>query len=340
MKKPHLTRKHAIIAGIIVLLIVAYGVLLPYPIHHAAQKRCVVWLECRYCFALTASGCDTLYFNGINADTSFTRVSSNRQDVELKTCGNGFWYSPTFLIHHCRGRILTTTGIAMPDTSLNTVRKLLRPLLQKEGLLFKKQNKQMAENDKQLAYYMNTHDVTDEGYNQVALYQNKFKQKMVQFGKAYNTLNALAKSPHVTAEYLPLFSYRLTTRTHTLSAAARPCRLDTAYLQRGIAVLRTNNRKIPLKCISLSKHLFNLMSFTSDDNPKNVYLLAYNVTPAKRPEAGIVPDKIPGRAWKTKNSTVYHTSLPVLEAGQGAPVVDRQGVLIGIAGPDGIIPIQ
>lgn len=340
MRKLHLSRKQWTIIGAVVFAIAFYGMFLPFPLHYASQNRSLVWLECRYCFALTAPGCDTLYFNGLDSDTTLNSTGTDRTNVENMVRGNGFWYSPTFLIHHCNGRIMTATEVVMPDTSLKKLQSLLPLILTRQQEKMSQEAGDVEASAKQLAYYMNTHGVMDEGFNQVALYNQQFKKKQQAFEKTYSALLKLANVPDVKVEYLPVITYRATLGGDTLQKQSQSCKIDTISHTRGIAILRTASKSTPLRCISLSKHIFNGMSFTSEQSPKSVLMLSYNMTSAKSAEGPIKLNEVKGRAWKEAGNSRYASSLPILQCAVGAPVVDGRGVLIGIAVQNGIIPIK
>lgn len=341
MRRPKFKKKYSISLGCIVVFILLYGILFPFPLQHIHQNRSIVWINCRYCFALTATNCDTVYFNGLQGNYTLKGLSSKCSTAELINQGAGFWYSPYVLFHICQGRIITTAKLALPDSVLPLIRQNLPSILKHESKRFNQRMEDMNTGEKNLSYYMATHNVTDEGYNQVGLYKDKFKELYTDVSQTAKSLRKMAEHGNVNVLFLPHFYCRVNTGGDTINEKRHACHRYQVKAKQGLVILQTDSKFMPLHCVSIAYSPLNFLYFNTAERPKKVLLLAYNYTFTKGSDTkNFHFSKTQGRAWKEKGKKQYVTSLPILDAAQGSPVVDKFGVLIGIADKNSIIPIN
>ena len=335
--------KLLLIIASLVVIITVWGLLMPLPHHRMRQQRCLVWLQNTYCFAMTADGADTVYFNGLRSDTLLSGVSIRRSEALVTRHGTGFWYSPWLLLHHCGGRIMTTSRLALPDTLLDRVDSLIDTLLVRQTALADRQLADLTKSEDHLDYYVKTHSVTDEGYNQVAQYEQQLRQQLKETKILAQTLKHLSRQDHVKLLYLPRYTYRAADRSDTLSTEARPCHLFKPLRQRGLCILQSDTKLNTLGSVSLARPLFTLVRFASSDDPAGVTLMGFNhPLPHGQVTSAFTAGSYKGQAWKDSDfpqSRRYHTDLPILSSAEGSPIVDRRGVLIGVATKQGLIPM-
>lgn len=333
------TSKKIAIPLAVLLAILACAVLLPllsFPGESAAKS--LVWIECRYCYTLTAPGYDTLYFNGIENDTLPRGLSSVRSKAEHTQVGQGCWFSYTSPIHFPQGSILTTSSVAQPDTALEKYGRNVARLASAALRQTKRQRDDITRLDSHLVYYIKTHDVQDEGYTHIAQYEDHYKTTFATLSHLQDLLTkiSMASSPQV--GFLATYTCRHITAEGRLSDTALHCRRIKTY-PNGLVMLRTTDGQTPRTAASLSYPLINGMKFTSSSRPLRVWLAGMNLPGAPDSIEGKRPDRIEGRAWHTAGSTRYATSLPLQTSSRGIPVVNCWGILVGLADEDSIIAI-
>lgn len=335
-------KKHLYIAGTFAGALFIYSLFLPLPLLRRFQHRSVVSVECRYCFALTAKGCDTVFFRNIKGDSTFTGVWTTRDEACTTNVGSGFWYSPGLIFPACFGKLVTSSSIAAPDTLIHNSGKPWASLIARELAQQKRTLSDLKAAKKHFGYYMNTHSVTDEGYNQVAYRQNVVKERLRETLRLIGCLEAIGKSGRPEVVFLPAYAYCSVNRGGFLTGKYRACHRIGSKISgsRGMVILQSDSHLRPAGTTYLSYPLINLMRFTSAEHPRSctMYALNYSLLPDTLTRAQA--SGYTGHVWKTPDAAVYDTDIPLLDCAEGAPVVDHRGVLIGIANQGRIVPIK
>lgn len=332
-------KKYLILLCAILVVTWVYTLFFPLPLQHRYEYRSVVWVECHYSFALSAGGSDSLFFTGIRADSALSNLSLKRENAQAVNAAQGFWYCPLNLLHLSGNRILTSSRLACPDTILPDLQSHIKIFLALSQKRFKLLTAQRASLSNHLSSYMNTHDVHDEGYNQVAKYKDQHATTSVELNKINRIIQTLLKGDSVKISFLPVYSYRYVSKDGTLSKLLS-CSRKKVRTDARITELTPSNQLDHLGTLSLGYPIINFMRFTSPERAKNVILFAFNVTTSPETFSDMKVSRIDGRAWQEKNKRLYSSSLPVLNCAVGAPVVDHRGVLIGMADMNGIVPIK
>ena len=340
MKRLHIKKKYWIPFVSVLLAVGIYSMFFPLPVQHHYEYRSVVWVECRYCFALSAGEGDSLFFGGIDRNARLVNVSSYKEQATRTNYGQGFWYAPVNLFHLTEKRLLTAASIVHPDTILSTLRPEAKEILSTYAAQLGQLSIRQKKEDSHLDYYMNTHGIHDEGYNQVARYSNQHRQQSLEMQRRVQTVQRLLKADDLRVTYLPAYSYRFTSHDGLLSTKAYPCAKRLIRKGGDIAEFQSLDNLGHPGTLALGYPLINLMGFTAPDRTKRVVLLTYNSACAPQDLRLLTLTPVDGRAWKEKGKATYATSLPILPYSIGAPVTDLRGVLIGIAGRDGIIPVK
>ena len=336
----HLSRQQSICLSVAALAIGIYLLLLPLPpFRNENTAKSIVWIECRYCYALHAPGCDTLFFNTVAGDSLLQKFSPIRKEAERSQWGQGCWYSSLIPIHFSRGRILTTSSVARPDTILEQIGQDAAKLAGRALRQIEQQLATVAQLDDRLVYYMRTHNVQDEGYTHIAQYDDQYKATKKRLENAKKILEKTVMSSAPQVSFMATYACRHITQEGRLSATEKPCRRIKTE-RNGLVTLQTTDKTMPSGTASLGYPLVNGMLFTSARHPLHVWLAGFNLPFRPDTITGLKPDLIEGRAWKTDESPNYATSLALQKAARGVPVVNRRGVLVGLAEGSTIIPVR
>ncbi len=339
-KKKDIKRKKAALLLAATLALAAYLLLLPLPpFRNENATRSAVWIECRYCYALHAPGCDTVFFYGTIGDSLLQGLSTTRKEAERTQWGQGCWYSSMIPIHFSQGRILTTSSVARPDTAVEQLNRRAAQLAGNALNQTGRQLKDLAQLDARLVYYMKTHDVQDEGYTHIAQYENYYKTTEMRLEKAQKALKKIIMAPAPQVSFIAAYACRHITEEGRLSATEKPCRRIKVRSDR-LVVLQTTDKTTPNGAVSLGYPVINGMLFTSAKRPKRVWLAGFNLPCRPDTLTNLRPDHIEGRAWRTDKKSDYATSLALQKSARGVPVVDGRGVLVGLADGSTIIPVK
>jgi hypothetical protein len=323
----------------LILATIVYTLFFPLPLQHRYEYRSVVWLECRYHFVLT-DGNDSLFCTGMAPDSTLSLLSAESQEAMAVNTAQGFWYCPFNLFHLSENRILAPALAVCPDTMLPFLQSHVALLLhqsEKKLTILSAQQSSMANH---LKSYLKSHDVYDEGYNQLARYKNQHAANLSELNQTLRIVRRLLKSANPQITFLATYTYRFVKHNGTFSTKSYACIRKKLRDDARMAEITPVNQLDHVGTLSLGYPLINLMSFTSPGRTKQVLLFALNVSTPPESFSNAKVARIDGRAWLNKNNSSYSSSLPILNCVIGAPVVDHRGVLIGMAGPQGIIPIK
>jgi len=332
-------KKYWIPFCLLLLFVTIYTLFLPLPLQHRYEYRSVVWVECRYCFALSTDGSDSLFFSGTRPDSSLSNLSLKQQNAEVLNAAEGFWYCPLNLFHLSGNRILTSSRTTCPDTILPYLQSHIKLSLHLSEKRLKSRTNLQNNLLSHLRSYIHSHDVYDEGYNQVAKYKDQHATTSAMLKQINEVIQTLLKADTVKVSFLPVYTYRYVKQDETFSEPFS-CLRKKIRTDHRVTELTPSNQLDHLGTISLGYPIINLMRFTSEERKKDIILFALNVCTPPKTFTSIKVSRIEGRAWQEKNKFSYFSSLPVLNCAVGAPVVDRRGVLIGLADINGIVPIK
>lgn len=336
----HLSRRQCICIAVAALAIAAYLLLLPIPpFRNENAVKSVVWIECRYCYALHAPGCDTVYFNITAGDSILQGLSATRKEAERTQWGQGCWYSSLIPIHFSRGRMLTTSSVARPDTVMEHLGQDAAKLAGTAMRQIEQQLNAVAQLDDRLVYYMNTHNVQDEGYTHIAQYEGQYQANKKRWEKAREILGKIVMSSAPQVSFMGTYTCRHITREGRLSATETPCRRIKVDND-GLVTLQTTDGTTPSGTVSLGYPLVNGMMLTSTKHPQHVWLAGFNLPLRPDTITGLKPDRIEGRAWQTEKSPNFATSLALQKSARGVPIVNSRGILVGLADGSTIIPVR
>lgn len=335
-------RKWFYVAGVIVGLCFVYSLFFPLPLRHRFQYRSVVSIRLRYCFAATAGGSDTVFFSGYTAADGLTHLGSTQAKAATTNRGTGFWFSPLPFAINNMGRMVTAAAVASPDTLIGRIESRIDSILNRELTRLEEQQHDIDEGRRQFEYYMNTHDVMDEGYNEVAYFRDRVEENFNETRTLVSRLQNMLRSDSVHVTFLSEYSYSTVDRDGRVKGRFAPCRRIKTEDEgnRGTVVLQTMNRLRPIDTDVVSYPLLNLMRFTSKEHPRRAIAYAFNYTVMPDSAAGTKVSRFEGRVWKTGTDGAYETDIPALPCADGAPVVDRRGVLIGLLGQGHVIPVK
>ena len=329
-------RKYVFYAFCCLAIYFLYSLLLPYPWQSNKIQKSVSLLECQYCFAMTAAGCDTLFFSSIQDDSVLTGLTSSPEKVKKKAYGSAFWYSPYPLLHLSQGRLLTTVDVASADTIISTMQHDIRRLVMTQESLTAKREAAIEKEESFLSYYMSTHDIIDEGYNQMGRYEQDYRQMQEDMRKVCSTLKQLRNSDSILIFFVSTYIVHSPIGTDSVVLQHDTC--QRISVKGNVVELQTLSENNAKGYYSITPSVINSMHLASDNSRKDAIMVTYNYgITHDTPLQELKVHNIQGKVWRSGG--MYNTSIPVLKRAEGSPLFDKYGRLIGIVHRNNIIPL-
>ena len=314
--------------------------LFPLPGAHGRLGRSVVWLDVDYAYGLTDGQGDTLYVQGLQGDTLLLQPVLDRALAEVHRTGMGCWYRRNAFLPWGRGVLATTRWVAPPVGVEERLRRQAPSLLRREAVRVARRIGLMEQDSAHLQYYMNTHTVADEGYNQVGEYETRFLDAYDNALKLQERLQALVRAARVEA-FLLVRCTAKAVRGDSLSAWQDSCRLVAVDQGSGWAWWQACGGRKPSWARYQWKSLWHALRWAGQDRRVRVAMCSF-ATSLVADSAYTVPRLSPvgGVAWQETDKGEVQTTLPMLNQTEGAPVLDRWGNLVGLASGKEILPVR
>lgn len=336
MRKLRFLHKKQVVLILLLLIILAILLCMFVPVRRDTCRRSVAWVECHTCYYLAAPGIDTLYFNQYdNEDSSFLSMSLGPQQLEETVRANGFWYQPFLWLND--GRLFTSIAVVPHDSLL--------PMFNQNPIAFMKRQLQQCQlqvsrlehEENEYQYYMRTHSVQDEGYPLIAQHYSRLKMyhdTLIRISHKLESYSQLA-SASLRLQRWSRYSIRTMADSglRTLSVNARLLGMDSAY---GVALLQTDNEKLPEGAAVITGNLFDVLRLFYNKRPiQSAMLVGFNRPAGLALVDSVEPDYILGQLTSEGKKVTSHFSA--LSGIDGAPVFLSNGHLWGMFTPKRMI---
>lgn len=285
------------------------------PVSAKSMLRSAVIIEETSWQEVTVDGKPCLYFASAEGDSILIGVTTLRDSAIHRNYSTGFWHSRSWAYPSCRGRIATVTP-PLRRTLRNAADTLVLRLCAEA---VERELKVLEHQKDELAYYMRSHGVQDNGYQQIAILNNKVSREYAGAKRAQERLNALRNSKHKVAvawrsTYVAVFrdeDERLT------RLPLRPISNDTNL--QGITALQTMDAATPSGVTPLYIRPF------AARHKRDIIAIGFPSIGEPGLECDTVsPQMVPGREL----ASGCH-DIPPLLAGNGAPVFTKKGLFVG-----------
>lgn len=135
------------------------------------REKALVDVEYQRYYVLTVDHEPYLYISGIDRNFNPNQVALSPDSLELETQKlHGCWVSRYLLLPYCRGQVMTSN----PDTAIVSILKAMnnniKATLDKNMEKLLADSAQLAKKMDELGYYLERHNVNDDGYNIVGSY--------------------------------------------------------------------------------------------------------------------------------------------------------------------------
>ena len=239
---------------LLVAIVVVFFLLPLIPPSEERKERCIADLEYERCYALVIDGKPTLFLNDLNQGSLTTSVATHRDSVYWShTFLKGCWIKKNIAFPYSRGRMVTENPDYSSDSLLTSLNDHIGDVIDNNINLLETECKRMKRIVRQIEYYLDVHNVNDEGYNAIA----SLAEKVIDARHNRERTLAILKSlkPHQRVELKQLQRYTLLYKDTTGTVRRHPCTiLDDTYGQR-LCYLQTERHFMPDSAQAIYHHI-------------------------------------------------------------------------------------
>jgi lysozyme len=211
-------------------------------------------IECKYCYALTENGKNIAFFNEIDTDSVLVNLTYKETSAIRTVNHNAYWINKFQLIPWCNGRLLTRFSLKTEEGIVNFTNSNLPYIIGKEKKLLAQKETDLKSEVAELKYYLSRHNVQDEGFNTISIFDTKIKADLDTIQKLSEIINAISDLSKVKVKYVP--HYTAIYQGKSLRNKRVPCVPLTEESQNGNKILQTTNHHTPDGVRPLSTYQF------------------------------------------------------------------------------------
>jgi len=308
----------AVLAAIAILL---YGLTF-LPVSQRGMERSVALVEHVSRYEITAGGKPVAWFRAFGDSLSLDGVTASAAQVSAE-CRliTGVWVNRYSFMPSCRGRILipaldTAAGKTLSAANKDVAFVIQRALADNERLLSRLERTQAK-----LRYYLDTHNVSDEGYNTMAAYAAAVDSSRHDAERLDSVLKGLDSKAQVGIRHIE--QYTLLYSGDGWKTSRKVCRDVTKDGARQFRIVQTEDQTLPADAEALYFHRWLLPSVKPG---AEVITAAYHGSS----QSGFSTEKLRAGRFHGMIATDGGHDVPPLFAPDGSPVFTKGGRLMGI----------
>lgn len=304
------------------IVVVMYGLSF-VPRSTEEMARSVAVVERTSYYEISQGGKAVAWFREIGDSIEPQGLSvSKDSEATNKTTVCGFWVNRYPMLPSCRGRMITA---AAKDKSLS-----LLPKADKEAQTFvakgiealETKAKRLTKKADELKYYLSVHNVSDQGYNAMAAYEDKVAGAKREADKLLATLRQAKEKGRLMIRHKVEFA--LIYKDETGKVRREPCHDITAKGGTPFRVIQTEDKEKPEGAIALYPH-YRMMP-----TPKGGDTIMAAAYPGMA-QAGFDLGKAHVTVFPGTIGHGRRHDMPRMFAPDGAPVFSQRGFFVGIS---------
>lgn len=233
------TRKSFLLTMLVLLLVVAGAAAwLMHPENAETIRRSALVVEVTTWHEVDAGGKAVLYFSEMQGDSALVRVTHHRDSALHRHYSAGCWVNKWPGIPSCFGR-LASVDVAEEKVRPRSDADVAQMCREAVELELKALKGQKAELD----YYLRSHGVQDNGYQQIAALAGHVRQSYDECLRSKAILDSLGNG--VRLGVATRSTYKATYRDESGKRHSVPCRLLTRDERTGAIMLQANDGLTP-----------------------------------------------------------------------------------------------
>lgn len=241
----------ALIAAVIIMIIAIWYFV---PVTDEDYRRADTTVEREDGFLLIAGGDTLLAFASVEGDSIIAQGSTSVDSmVTKKDWVRGEWVNRLPGFPSCGGRI----AVLPEDTALicKATSRRIHELLKINIARMRSDIETIDNQLEHIAYYMKTHNVTDNGFDMVARYSHNVTAHRDSLIRIAALMAAVPDTAHLRIEYFSRYSAFVPTDSDTVRVTC-----DKVGLQRGKLIIRTSDHSMPDYSTTLSVYDSELLA--------------------------------------------------------------------------------
>lgn len=307
-----------IVLSAIVLMMVALFVWRVWPASDTQMLQSTAIVECQSWYEVQTDGMVVMCFSDVGPDSVLHNPSLKWDPSKQTTFTTGVWLNRHSWIPSCNGRLVTT---GMSNKLMDKMNGKL--LMVHENDFNQRRVHQITRQLKELDYYLHVHQVQDEGYNKVADYTVKQRQKLAfcqSLGKVLDTI-CQAKNIRIVhrSTYVAHVKYNINDTMHIACRVINTRDIAETGKNKLLLLLQVHDKKTPK---DVSPQSMMPWRSATDGEALAVGYGGLGVVEFASPSA--TPSILP---VTLQNS--IHSLSPVLGS-DGTPIYSQRGRFIGI----------
>lgn len=244
-----------IISAVIIIsliLICGYSYL---PLSKEQIRRSIAKIECKYSYALTENGKNIAFFNDINEDSLLVNFTYNENSAMRTINHDAYWINKFQLLPWCHGRLYTRFSRKTEEGIVHFANQNLTYIIEKEKQLLAQKEIDLKSETAELKYYLSRHNVQDEGFNTISIFDTKIKADLDTIQKLSEIINAISNPSKVKVKYVP--HYTVIYKGDSSRSKRLSCVLLTEESHNDNRILQTSDHRTPKGVRPLSTYQFH-----------------------------------------------------------------------------------
>lgn len=316
--------KRTVVCAVAALTVVLLTAVAVSYLPTSRQKMCrsVAMMECRSYYVVRAGGEPLFCFRSLSSDTLLQGVDTAAAKIAEVDYMPACWVNRWALVPSCRGRLLTReTGNA--DSVRSWMERHGDWMIAREKARMEREMKALDHKASELKYYLNVHNVQDEGFNTVSQYAVKVNHDKDSVAHILDKLKHLRKGVRITVAQVS--DYTLLERTEAGKQKRIPCRRRSLRDKSGFILLQTIDGKTPDGACAQSLH--GWFPWRADEGDL-VFVAGFSgmdrvAFDASSAVAAIAPGHVTGADGRH--------NIPQILAPDGSPVFSQNGCFLGLS---------
>lgn len=301
------------------------------PMSEEDMKASVAAVECRAHYEIRQGGKTIAAASDINEDTTLTDVKEKPDsDTERMAMTSGCWTDRHALLPSCRGMIAIAEPFAGKQELHTYISSHLMEAIDNTINKTEARLKKNKQRETELSYYLSTHNVKDEGYTNIAAYDNASKEERKKMERSIALLKKLKEGKKLSITFAESYTALIADGKRCKRIACHPVAAEGEKTSAGCRLIETHDKKTPDQARPAHRLPFFRPSAEKGDS----------VTAAAR--FGMNPKSGSAKALQKAN-TIRGAMLggnkhdiPQLLAPDGSPIYSGSGHFIGLSRKGGI----
>lgn len=302
------------------------------PFSHDGMCRATALVEQHSVYGIFSDGRQVACFKPSDNGLAIAYMAEPGDSTAATTVvTEGCWINDMPVMPSCRGRILIPDADVRADSIVAAMNGNIARVLQEETCRLRGKLRLLSALSSETGYYLNRHDVRDEGFNNVAEYAGYIKTEKSKAERLIGLLEKAMKEKNTVVRHTSV--YTLITSGEGQKVRRMACTETGEEYTHGFITVRTADRKTPPEARAI--YINRLVGCTAGNGD---HINAAGICGAGT--EGFVPGKAPAMISGGHVSKDLEHGMPPLLVPDGSPLFSKNGFFIGISKGGKIVDVR